>query len=604
MSSFKPFYRRFSILVGAFIIFSQNSPVSGQEGGAIGDRSEVQATVSVKVSWNKHDEHGGNLEDKGSMSSSVSGVLVKSQDRSGVFLFVPESAGMHATVKYHNVRTYKKTGKIYLMEDGSGNVEVLSPQSLGDPQSQGHLELMAMTGPGGIAHALQLGGEVDPFTVMEMMKSGENKDHYSFSVTTPIKTIITDEEGKSKEGLRGIHFALIAGALNDGTINSSAKWTSDKVKPLIGYQSFMGTKYEPPKSGDVEYAVNWTFGEIPPVAEIQREVNGEWVNITDETVKAVVGEKIKLRGVVRPENKDPGTGTWTLEGGGTGRNYIERYEANISKGEVIDLKNLNTKELEFYWVDGGAATVEYTAQTDVNKASAEAGFEIRKPEYRVTINASGETKVQPPERGERLDQNECWGEGAYSAASPDDLWLQYQGIRFKAENLDRAEISGSERWVQIITKQFYYQTWDGVRSEEYITKALDVCYPSWEGPRGGDFPGILLERDGKCLTRKLSNGTEAPMTYTGKTQENRVYLMFKPDGEESEWVPVKVFDWTWVGNAQYLSIDADDPDTRGWTPKDCEIIPKQPEAVDTSEYPEWKKNAGDNSQYSSSPPGP
>ena len=304
MSRSKLFYRRFVILVGALIVLSQASAVSGQEGSSIGDRSEVQATVSVRVSWNKHDEFGGNLEDSGFMSSSVSGVLVKSQDRSGVFLFVPESAGMHGTVKYHNVRSDKKTGKIYMKEEGSGNVQVLSPQSLGDPQSQGHLELMAMTGPGGIAHALQLGGEVDPFTVMQMMKSGEKKDHYSFSVTTPIKTIITDEEGKSKDGLRGIHFALIAGALNEGTINSSVKWTSDKVKHLIGYQNFMGTKYDPPQSGDVEYAVSWTFGEIPRSGD-PAEVNGEWMNITDETVKVVVGEKMKLRGVVRPENKDP-----------------------------------------------------------------------------------------------------------------------------------------------------------------------------------------------------------------------------------------------------------------------------------------------------------
>ena len=604
MLRFKIFSYRFITLLGTFLILSQNSALSGQDGESLEDRSELKATVSVSVSWDKHDEYNGNLENSGSMSSSISGVLVKSQGRRGIFMFVPEDSGMNAVVQYQNVRSYKKTGETYMREEGSGSVQVMAPQYIGDPQSQGHMELMAMTGPGGIAHALQMGGEVDPFAVMGMMKSDVNMDHYSFSVATPIKTIVTDDEGKTHEGLRGIHFALIAEALEQGTISNSLKWTSEKVKYSIRHQSFLDTKYDPPKSGDVEYSVSWTFGDIPPYAEIQREVNGEWKNITDETEKVVVGEKIKLRGVVLPKNQDSGTGEWTLEGGGSGKNYIKKYKADIYKGEVIPLTDLNTKELEFYWVDGGSASVKYVVNAGDNEASAESKFEIRKPAYKVTINASPDSRVGKPERGEPLPQGECMGTGAHGAAKPDDIWLQYNGIRFEAENLDRGETPGSEQWVQIIENQHYFQTWQGgVRQEEYLTDALDICYPSWDGPRGGDAPAILLMRDQKQLTNKLSDGTIAPMMHTGKTQENRVYLMFRPDGDDSEWVPVKVFNWTWVGHAEYQSRDDDkEKGTTGWSPWLCKVIPEKPEAEDTSQYPVWNKNAGDPKQYSDKKP--
>ena len=606
MRRFFTFSHLLPLLIWITALMSQAVAVSAQQGSAFGDRDEVRAMVTVRVSWNQHDEYGGNLEDSGAMSSVISGVLVKARGRSGVFLFVPDDSGMSASVQYQNIRSDKKTGKTYMREEGSGNVPVVAPQAMGDPKSNGHLELMALTGPGGTAHALQMGGEVDPFTMMQMMQSGQNMDHYSFSVAIPIKTIVTDEEGKTYEGLRGIHFALIAEALKGGSIGNSVKWTSDKLKYSIGYQSFMETKYEPPRSGDVQYSVTWNFGDIPPSAEIEREMNGKWVNITDETVKVVVGEKIKLRGVIRPEDQDPGKGSWNLGGGGSGRNYIKRYEADMRKGEVIDLENLNTREVEFYWVDGGAAAVEYASQAGTEEVSAGAKFEIKEPDYKVTIKASGESEVRNPERGIALDQKECMGTGAHGAANTDDLWLQYKGITFEAELLNRKEVSGSEQWVQIIEQQSYYQTFEGgVRSENLITEALDICYPTWKGPRGGDAPGILLMRDDKLLTDKLSDGTTANMVYTGKTQENRLYLMFRPDGDDSEWVPVKLIEWAWTGNAESQSWARDNKEpgwTQGWRPIDCQVIPKDPEAVDTTEYPEWDKNAGDEKQYSSKSP--
>ncbi len=599
MSKNRNFLCWFLVIIGAICILNLPFTVRGQEGSSIEDLSELTATVNIQVSWSKHDEqHNSNLEETGSMSTSVTGTLILDKQQKGVFLFFPGSKGMQAKVKYQNLTTDKETGELYLKEEGSGSVQVLSPRSITDPQTQGHFEFMALTGPGGRALALQLSGQVDIDSLRKAMTSQENMDHYTFSVATPIQTVVTDKDGNSEEGLRGIHFALVAEALKGGAISNSLSWTAGEIKYSIGHQNFMGTVYDPPKSGDVNYTVSWTFGEVPPDVEIQREVNGKWVDITDETVQVVVGEKMKLRGVVIPEDKDPKNGTWTIDEGkgntsnGAGKNYIKRYEADFKVGKVIPLQDLNTQELEFYWVDGGTGKVKYLTRPGGQEISTEAHFEIRKPNYKVTVKASKETEIKKPERGEELNPNECWGEGAHGAAGSNDLWLQCGGISFKAENLDQGEINGKEQWVQIIKKESYFSKYDdGNRISSEITDALDLCYPTWSGPRAGDAPAIPLEKNGERL--KLEHkvgGTYTELVYTGKTQTNCLYLMFKPDSDESEWVPIKVVDWEWIGNAGYYT-------STGWQKHDCKINPAEPKAEDTAEYPEWDKNSGDESQY-------
>ena len=131
---------------------------------------------------------------------------------------------------------------------------------------------------------------------------------------------------------------------------------------------------------------------------------------------------------------------------------------------------------------------------------------------------------------------------------------------------------------------------DDNRTCSLITDALDLCYPCQSGPHSQDAPGIPLEKDGERLKAENTDGIYTELTYTGKAQKNRMYLMFKPDGDDSEWVPIKAVDWEWRGNAGYYT-------STGWTLHDCEIIPAGPKGEDTAEYPEWEKNSGDGSKY-------
>ncbi len=360
---------------------------------------------------------------------------------------------------------------------------------------------------------------------------------------------------------------------------------------------------EPGPGGNITYAVNWNFDEVAPHVQIQRKEGELWTPLTGgEPVEVTAGERIELRGIVLPEDKDPKTGEWTIsdDGGSERKKYIKKFQADIRQGRVEEIdpqKDLRKPVVLFYWVDQGTGKVKYASQVDGEELSAEIEFKIKKPRYQVQVNASPETAIKNPEKGIPLDKNECWGAGAHGAAGSNDLWLQYKGIHFEAENLDRGEINGTEQWVQIIEEESYFLKYDdGNRTETMISEALDICYPTWKGPVAGDAPGVILVKNGERLNAKHDDGTSTELVYTGKTQKNRLYLMFRPAGDGNEWVPVKTVNWTWTGNAAYQSYLADS-DSRGWIAQDCRIIPGEPAAQDTSEYPEWQKNSGDGSQY-------
>ena len=323
------------------------------------------------------------------------------------------------------------------------------------------------------------------------------------------------------------------------------------------------------------------------------------MDITDRTVPVVVGKKMKLRGLVIPENKDPKKGAWTIDGKGShlnagDRNCIKRYEAHFKKGgKVIYLKpeDLNKQEVTFYWVDGGSGEVRYVTHVD-EELSALAKFEIKRPNYQLTVTASDSTSVKNPYRGGKLSKSECWGQGAHGVVDKSDLVLQYDGIRFKAENLDKGEIDGKEQWVQIIKQEAYFLKYDDDNKTCWlITDALDVCYPYEHSPQAQDAPAVVLERDGKRLRAKhKTGGTSTKLAVTGKTQTNRMYLMFQPDGKDSEWVPIKAVDWEWTGNAEYQGAHR-------WAKYGCKIQPSMPKGDDTAEYPVWEKNSADDSKY-------
>ena len=90
---------RYLFIIVALCILNLPFMVRAQEESSLEDLSELTAIVHTYVSWSKHDEFGGNLEETGSMSAFVTGTLTLDQNRKGVFLFFPESQGLQSAIK-------------------------------------------------------------------------------------------------------------------------------------------------------------------------------------------------------------------------------------------------------------------------------------------------------------------------------------------------------------------------------------------------------------------------------------------------------------------------------------------------------------------------
>ncbi|MFO7979377.1 MAG: hypothetical protein R6V00_00915 [Candidatus Aminicenantes bacterium] len=543
------------------------------------EKEELKATVNIKVSWKNHDEYNGNLEETGFMSASVTGTLVK--QKKGLLAFFPGGDGMRAQMQYQNVKTDKKTGEFYSREEGSGSLPVLSPQSISDPQTQGHLEFLAFTGPGARAHALQLAGQIDPSSLMEVMKSQENMDHYVFSVVTPIRTIVTSKEGDTVSGLRGIHFSLIAEALSQGVLTNSLSWTSQKIEHHLGYQSFMGSLYDPPKSGDVSYTVSWTFGEVPPELRIFIKEKEMWNDITGEDEKEfLIGQRVQLKCAVIPESLGtPQQIQWDIPG--MPDLVIKGWKGNENAGtkESFTENDCQKETIIFAWVDGSFSgqpnKIVCKAQVKGEPLEADTTIKVYKPMAdvivtagkAVTFPAQGSCEMLPDSPSIKLDSTVTLPD---QYADKKFTVFYVQKVKTNAWGLERRNAAGP-------TYEWVSDTCDWL---------LDTSFPYNGYQEGvGTVKFTMQDTPGWALTSLAS-------AYVSDEFQN--YLMFIPpasEGGDSVPVPLKQVDWKWKGACVAVG------DIFPYPIPPCgqghKIIVNQPPSqfrphpMDCSQHPEW-----------------
>ena len=313
--------------------------------------------------------------------------------------------------------------------------------------------------------------------------------------------------------------------------------------------------------------------------------DGRDEDITDQTVEAAAGAKILLKTKVVPENRTASDGQWNLQGSGSGgkNNYIKKFEASKASGRVVNLESgdFKAESLEFYWTGGESGEVRYRATVGDSPVSGRAGFTIRKPEVDVRVTAKpGSTFKDKLDKGAPLVSRECWVTSAYT--SGDSAGLQYDGIELLAEPKDQ-DIKGEFQWVQLIrSEEAYYKDSSGGSARYTVSDALDICYPHQAGTRAYDAPAIIVPAE----------KAREELVFVRKDQQCRSFLMFKPQGEASEWVPLYSVDWQWQGALQYYESakkwEIETSGTHG-------AGNPQPEKTDS--YPEWEKNSGDDSKW-------
>ena len=324
----------------------------------------------------------------------------------------------------------------------------------------------------------------------------------------------------------------------------------------------------------------------PPEVRILMVKNGQEEDITDRTVDVVAGEAVSLKTRILPESrKEEGPWTWTISGGGAfGKNYLKKFDANKQYGRVVypERADLEQKTLRFYWSGGEKGSVKYETKVEGEPASARASFAIRLPNVKVTVDPKPTSHYGQLNKGARLNPGECWVTPAYGSET--SYGVQYDGIHFMAELVD-PRTPGKFQWVQVITKETVRQRYEsGGWADFLVTDALDICYPYQSGPKAMDAPALVVPEDKE----------REEMIYYTKTQTSRMFLMFKPEAQDSEWIPLRFIDWEWRGAAEY-SYTSSQP---RWD-MDAAVT-EEPQGVTpqtADKYPEWEKNAGDDKTY-------
>ncbi len=384
----------------------------------------------------------------------------------------------------------------------------------------------------------------------------------------------------------------------DGRMTNSREWstktqtgsppfkiTVSDLPPFMGEENFHPENIA---GGDVNYSVNWAFGEVDLVfLYIMRKVNGNWEDIedNDELTEVVVGEKVELKGVVVPKEKDPKKGDWVIDGNNN-QNYIKQFKVadDQSKSEVIPIKDEDLKqpEIGFYWYKGNKGNVKYTATVDGRQYSKDAEFTIKRPDYTVKWesrpdNHFGVTRSGDPELLAKWPkENRVYGkyEGKLAAGSV-IKGLEYNGILFTCSQ--QSGIAGETQWVQLIDNQQKINTktdWGAWSSE----KGLDRVYPCGKNNSFYDAPAM-------------------PTSSLEAIDENwhckcffDLFLMFKPKGKENEWVTLKRINWKWFGYVYRNPKGVWDTCKTCCSGGDCFLVPhgnNKPTVTDAAEYPLW-----------------
>jgi hypothetical protein len=588
MNKKRAFLCRSLFILGAFLILNLAIFARTLEGQSIEEKNEIEATVNIEVSWNKHDEYHGNLEETGCISVSVNGTLVKY--RKGLLAFFPGGDGMQAQMEYQNVKTDKKTGEFFSREEGSGNLQVISPQSISDPQTQGHFEFLAFTGQGARAHALQLVGQINPDSLMKVVTSQQNMDHYTFSVATPIQTIVTFKDGNATSGLRGIQFALVAEALNPGVLSNSLSWSAQKIEHHLKYQSFMGSLYDPPQSGDVNYTVSWTFGEVPP--ELRIFIKEMWNDITGEDKQEfLIGQKVQLKCAVNPE----GLGTPSLiqwEIPGMPDLVIKDWKADENAATKVPLTENDCRQetITFAWTDGSfsgqANKIVCKAQARGKSMEADTTIKVYKPKADVIVTAGkvvsfpsiGSCEIVPDSPSIKLD-----GTVTLPVQFTDKKFKVFyiQKVKANAWGLDRYDASGP-------TYEWVSDTCDWL---------LDTSFPYSKYQEGiGTIQFMMKDTPGWSL----SNLASAYVSDEFQTY----FMLIPPDSEAGDSVPVplKQVGWKWKGAC--VAVGKSFPRTIPPCGQGHKIIVNQPpshfrpHSADCNQHPEWTGVKKENQPHS------
>jgi hypothetical protein len=249
-----------------------------------------------------------------------------------------------------------------------------------------------------------------------------------------------------------------------------------------------------------------------------------------------------------------------------------------------DIPGVRERDLEFYWADSGANRT-VSAQVLVGGQTFSDGLTFDVLPIQSDLTTSG------PLGTAQLNPQGTMMQFLNPGAMP--------GIKFESSvNVPNGFADGEFAFVQIVSPNLVDTGTDQIPvTHEYVSRAngktgLDTEFPYSMVPTFG-FPdpkkprptwwgkAVTQDSPGSSFTTFVGN-VPTEMDSVSRDDKFEMYLMFKPAGQNSSWVPLKKLEWWWKGKAI--------KDAFGWTIQKGSNTQGSSPALNVSDHPQWTEN--------------
>jgi hypothetical protein len=351
----------------------------------------------------------------------------------------------------------------------------------------------------------------------------------------------------------------------EGELNLEQKDVLEGKKPLYGapgeFEDWTKSFWKGLFGGDFDGSISWDI-RVPMLVIEQDGEDITYDSRKNNIQEEIVGKKINLSGKVKPSHLKASNFEWTFPDA----KYLKEFRASNDKGEKVDLEDSDKKkqEVNFHWYDAGnKLKLIYSAEVEGEKLYAEALFNVKKPEITMRAEIPGGKFAFARVTYTDENRNQVTGdELIYDTPS------ENYSIKFTHDPLP-SQFPGETQYVQLVHTAGRVEKHRDALDPclEMNKQGLDKTYPYSPGPEATDAPGVPVGY--LDLNISVKNHFE-------------MYLMFKPEGEDSIFVPLRVLDWDWTVLAGRKGIN----DENKWDISGSKIS-KDPQDRKAEDYPQW-----------------
>ena len=386
------------------------------------------------------------------------------------------------------------------------------------------------------------------------------------------------------EKVPGAAETLAYGTFEGGGTTKSLTWKPKVDSPTgvvtiaVKFNRVCGSPTIPPAPGSVkEFILTWNISIF--TVEIKRDIAGgaeQFNSISNANRNILPGQKMILRADVQglPEGVTPSYVWETLPG-----TVFEDWTADQDRATLTEIypDDLDQQNINFYWADtGDGRKVQVSVTVNAKTVDAEATFNIKLPTSTFKVTQLGASRLNAA--GDTL--------GLYGvpAGNAGIVWMGKVSTPtgFTEGQINFVQLTKAYTRKVGTNGEVYHAYDDGILD-------LDTRYPGFPPPftshpgtgTAGSWPadgGEHYESDGPYL------GLEADAQAYNVRLDLKTYLMFLPHGEDSRYVPLRMFTWAY---GAIVNREA-----AGWVRQEGSAIQEsnpltEQQAPEESKHPTW-----------------